>query len=430
MLDTTEHSMNTFVRIFPALVLAAPLASAQPILAQSRFDADRDGWTTLTDLGNTFIPVWSATGGNPDGCISQTDPDGGFFFFRAPAKFLGDQSAAFGGTLSFDLRESGNGTLNDPTDILLNGGTLQLYYNTAANPETFRFSRYNIVLSDKALWHVGSLAGPLATAAEFQQVLANLTDILIRGEFVSGNETTRLDNVIVRAPRTELPSSTFDTDTEEWDVIADAYSPVWSNTGNPGGALRVTDIADGRIWRFLAPAKFMGDLSSAYGGNLHYDILVSRSDLTIDVDCAIVSETARLEYNAAFNPAPNTWHSRSVPLIPTSEWKLNGVIPTAEQFRAVLSAVTQLEINGEYYNGEDIGQLDNVFFSTTCTGDLNNDGFVDDSDFVTFVGAYNLLDCADPAMPAGCPADFNSDNLVDDADFVIFIGAYNALVCP
>ncbi|MGH7242502.1 MAG: hypothetical protein ACREJD_03700 [Phycisphaerales bacterium] len=65
-----------------------------------------------------------------------------------------------------------------------------------------------------------------------------------------------------------------------------------------------------------------------------------------------------------------------------------------------------------------------------CSGDLNSDGFVDDSDFVIFAAAYNILDCADPSMPPGCPADLNDDNFVDDADFVIFAAAYNELVCP
>ncbi|MBX3387963.1 MAG: hypothetical protein KF691_00765 [Phycisphaeraceae bacterium] len=65
-----------------------------------------------------------------------------------------------------------------------------------------------------------------------------------------------------------------------------------------------------------------------------------------------------------------------------------------------------------------------------CPGDLNGDGFVDDSDFVLFVVAYNLLDCADPSMPAGCPSDLTGDGFVDDADFVQFVFAYNNLICP
>ncbi|MBL8886938.1 MAG: hypothetical protein JNK16_09770 [Phycisphaerales bacterium] len=65
-----------------------------------------------------------------------------------------------------------------------------------------------------------------------------------------------------------------------------------------------------------------------------------------------------------------------------------------------------------------------------CPGDLNADGFVDDSDFVLFAAAYDLLDCADPAMPPGCPADLNADSTVDDSDFVSFVGAYDSLICP
>ncbi|MBY0113386.1 MAG: hypothetical protein K2Y21_11230 [Phycisphaerales bacterium] len=65
-----------------------------------------------------------------------------------------------------------------------------------------------------------------------------------------------------------------------------------------------------------------------------------------------------------------------------------------------------------------------------CPWDLNNDGAVDDGDFLVFVLAYNTLDCADAGMPEGCPADFNFDRVVDDLDFQAFVGPYNTLVCP
>lgn len=65
-----------------------------------------------------------------------------------------------------------------------------------------------------------------------------------------------------------------------------------------------------------------------------------------------------------------------------------------------------------------------------CRADLNGDNAVDDADFVLFAAAYNILDCADPGMPAGCPADLNGDGFVDDADFVLFAAAYNELLCP
>ena len=65
-----------------------------------------------------------------------------------------------------------------------------------------------------------------------------------------------------------------------------------------------------------------------------------------------------------------------------------------------------------------------------CPGDLNNDGQVDDSDFVSFAAQYDVLECASASMPGYCRADMNSDEYVDDTDFVLFSQAYNQLVCP
>lgn len=72
----------------------------------------------------------------------------------------------------------------------------------------------------------------------------------------------------------------------------------------------------------------------------------------------------------------------------------------------------------------------NATFSaiTPCPGDLNFDGFVDDSDFTMFASAYNDLLCNPP--PAFCDADLNTDSVVDDVDFVIFAASYNDLICP
>jgi hypothetical protein len=68
-------------------------------------------------------------------------------------------------------------------------------------------------------------------------------------------------------------------------------------------------------------------------------------------------------------------------------------------------------------------------FNINCRPNINGDCYTDDADFALFAPMYNILDCADPSMPAGCPADFNDDGLVDDADFVIFAQAYDRLIC-
>lgn len=65
-----------------------------------------------------------------------------------------------------------------------------------------------------------------------------------------------------------------------------------------------------------------------------------------------------------------------------------------------------------------------------CKADLNGDTVVDDTDFVIFSDAYQILLCSDAAMPPGCPADIVRDGVVDDTDFVVFARAYEALVCP
>ncbi|MBS0188351.1 MAG: hypothetical protein JSS51_09795 [Planctomycetes bacterium] len=68
-------------------------------------------------------------------------------------------------------------------------------------------------------------------------------------------------------------------------------------------------------------------------------------------------------------------------------------------------------------------------FEKICPADLTGDGRVDDADFSLFCLGYDLLACADPAMPTNCPADLNRDREVDDADFRTFVLAYGRLLC-
>lgn len=84
--------------------------------------------------------------------------------------------------------------------------------------------------------------------------------------------------------------------------------------------------------------------------------------------------------------------------------------------------------NGDYFNDSTAFRFTMVL--NRCIADLTGDSLVDDGDFAVFAPAYNLLDCADPAMPPNCPADINRDTFVDDADFTIFAVGYNELICP
>jgi len=101
------------------------------------------------------------------------------------------------------------------------------------------------------------------------------------------------------------------------------------------------------------------------------------------------------------------------------------------EYRLAITASASIESTGEsnetggtYSVGFLLGAVD------PCPADLNGDHVVNDFDFLIFLPAYDILDCADPTMPQGCPADINEDGVVDDADFLIFLPAYDTLVCP
>lgn len=106
----------------------------------------------------------------------------------------------------------------------------------------------------------------------------------------------------------------------------------------------------------------------------------------------------------------------------------NTTPPARSEPYTIYLAITDLGAGGQTRYAFDANAL--TVFAPPCPGDLNGDTFVDDSDFVLFAVAYDILDCAAPNMPAGCPADLNTDGLVEDSDFVIFAAAYDALFCP
>lgn len=117
------------------------------------------------------------------------------------------------------------------------------------------------------------------------------------------------------------------------------------------------------------------------------------------------------------NSGHNYLSNQVLPGVPAPQVNIGG--DGAGTFTGSLSGVNFTTFAGTQY-----------FTVYSCPADINEDGVVDDTDFVFFAYSYNVLLCGDPAMLAGCPADFNDDGFVDDADFVLFADAYNELVCP
>lgn len=109
-----------------------------------------------------------------------------------------------------------------------------------------------------------------------------------------------------------------------------------------------------------------------------------------------------------------------------AEWSPYGRLLAFDLQSRVLRVIVSFN---DYFRTSTIQPIRTMAIYTNCPADINLDGFADDSDFTRFVAAYDLLDCADAAMPLPCPSDLNADGLVDDADFQIFVVGYDALVC-
>lgn len=182
------------------LLVLLPAAAAQSSRGEaitSTFDTDAEGWAVFGDAeGGTATPDYNATGGNPGGYLSADDDvAGGTWYWDAPDAFLGDRSGSFGRMLSFDLRQTATSSQFDNADIVLQGGGMELRFDTAENPGT-DWTSYAVLLSTDAGWTVGATE-EAPTDAEFMAVLSDLNALRIRGEFRTGADTGSLDNVIL-----------------------------------------------------------------------------------------------------------------------------------------------------------------------------------------------------------------------------------------
>jgi len=177
-------------------------------------------------------------------------------------------------------------------------------------------------------------------------------------------------------------SSNFDTDADGWTVIDVATGSLGdaayvddgsvaefdykSTGGNPGGYIEAIDPSDG-TFLFVAPAKFLGNLSGYAGGTLAWDTFYTpndENDWRGDPDVILSNGTTTIVYQAPANPVGTSWNSFVTTLSPGAGWTIGGVsgtAATADDFAAVLGGVTILRIRGEFYTGvvETTG-LDNV----------------------------------------------------------------------
>lgn len=188
----------TVVAIAAALLMLAANAQAANII-KSTFDNNNENWKVV-DInqvtGQGATPVINAiynTDWSPS-YIHATDSNlVDAYFFSAPSKFLGNQSAMYGGNISWD---EFNYTTGAPeTGLILTGGGHTLYrdnmYLAVGAATHFDFS-----LTPSSDWHLDSPTGAVATSSDMLAILSSLNGMYILGDWVDGYDTADLDNVL------------------------------------------------------------------------------------------------------------------------------------------------------------------------------------------------------------------------------------------
>ncbi len=181
--------------MFPALlaVNAAGL-KGQPIISDFE-GGTNDGWTVFDNYSSTTAD-FNATGGNPNGYISDFDDGPGIWWFVAPAQFMGNFSTYLGETLFVDRNQDLVVNAESIDGVIIDGGGTSLHHSLPA-PSVGSWETHSVVLDTSATWTVGSSEGPAATPADFTTVLTSVTMLRIRGDYNTGYETTGLDNVVL-----------------------------------------------------------------------------------------------------------------------------------------------------------------------------------------------------------------------------------------
>ena len=183
--------------LWGALLTPAPTRAS----TISTFDSDAEGWF-VQDIdpadfspAGTYPVTWFPTGGNPDGHIYAQDPSSFAFMFAAPANFLGDQSTAT--SISFDLANDSSAPDTGFVTLVLRTSGEFLVFESGDVPSA-AFTTFAIPLAPGPGWswfEDGHINGRAATVADFQLIMADLTALLIRGDWSGEVDSSRLDNV-------------------------------------------------------------------------------------------------------------------------------------------------------------------------------------------------------------------------------------------
>ena len=150
--------------------------------------------------------------------------------------------------------------------------------------------------------------------------------------------------------------SDFSSDADGWGLLRDAY-PLEAKDG----AIKGIDRANGEMWEFNAPQKFLGNKAALYGSELRFQMKIEYTNVHYDYVTVTLASEEKGEIRLTVPYAPTrVWTSYRAPLDVSGDWKIGKRKATAEEIQAILRSLNQLSILGEFRSGADTALLDNV----------------------------------------------------------------------
>lgn len=221
--------MKVRILVLMAVVALASVARAD---LYDTFDVGTAQWSVVAYPFRDYVAdpatmpaTFDPTFGNPAGSLRIGDvyPETGV---AAPAAYLGDDSACYGLTLSYDLyvRYVDAGAVYPA--VVLNGATTSVYYDAPA-PAVDTWEHRAIILTE-AGWKVSGTGVPVDEGT-FRSILADLHGLYIYTEWHTGDDDTNLDNVFLQGAVIGVPDAA---------PRAVVLRPCFPNPFNPRTTLR------------------------------------------------------------------------------------------------------------------------------------------------------------------------------------------------
>jgi len=185
-----------------AFTLAFSISHASATSIVETFDTGANGWIAVDPTAD-YTASWASTGGNPGGFLlgNEQNPAGSTGYFIAPGNWLGTLGNYAGGTLSYDIKIVAGTSYFDDVDVILTGAAGTASWSSHVNPVGAPgngWLNFQVQLDNNA----GHFTG-----GNVADILANLTSLKIRGEFINNAEKEGIDNVKLLTAAVPEPST-------------------------------------------------------------------------------------------------------------------------------------------------------------------------------------------------------------------------------